>query len=183
MLLELTILTMAMTVIASIFIPTMLTGSSPVPTSTKVRRALLGILPKRLPHDPETSCVYELGSGWGGMAFALARTYPKHRIVGFEISLLPWVVSKIRLSISGQNNLSFKLGNFHTHDLSNATLVLCYLLPKPMEKLRIKLDQELQTGALVASNTFAFRDWRPVDEQAADDIYKSRVYLYEAQKG
>jgi hypothetical protein len=176
---ELLTLGLALFIIALIFIPTLRTGASPVPTSLRMQKALLALLPKHLPRDTQ-GVIYELGSGWGGLAFAVAKKYPETTVVGYEISILPWLYAQIRKSFQPQKNLHFTLSNFLNRDLSNGVLVLCYLLPKPMDQLRIKLEEELVLGALVASNTFAFRGWRPIDEKTADDMYASHVFLYEA---
>ena len=175
---ELVALALALLIIAVIFVPTLITGSSPVPTSHRVRGAILMVLPERLP-GPDTGIIYELGSGWGGMAFALARKYPNHTVIGYEISPLPWLVARSRLLFNQQKNLHFRLANYNTKSLSDAVLILCYLLPEPMLKLRSKLETELVSGTLVVSNTFAFRGWHALDDKVADDVYKSHVFLYE----
>jgi hypothetical protein len=172
---------LALFFIALIFVPTLSTGASPVPTTRRMRKALLTLLPEHLPGN-SGDVIYELGSGWGGLAFAVAKKYPETTVIGYEVSLLPWLFSCVRLLFLPQDNLDFKLSNFLKHDLSNGVLVVCYLLPKPMEKLRVKLEIELKLGSLIVSNTFAFRGWRPIDDQIADDIYASRVFLYEVNQ-
>jgi hypothetical protein len=172
---------LALFFIALIFVPTLSTGASPVPTTRRMRKALLALLPEHLPSN-SGDAIYELGSGWGGLAFAVAKKYPETTVIGYEVSLLPWLFSCVRLLFLPQDNLDFKLSNFLKHDLSNGVLVVCYLLPKPMEKLRVKLEIELKLGSLIVSNTFAFRGWRPIDDQIADDIYASRVFLYEVNQ-
>lgn len=179
MLLELVSLIIALAVIISIFIPTVLTGSSPVPTSPAVRTTLIELLPDHLANTSHASVIYELGSGWGGMAFSLAKKYPGHRVIGYEISVLPWFVSRVRQLFSNQTNVQFRLANYNNRHLSDATLVMCYLLPAPMERLRNKLEVELTDGTFVVSNTFAFRGWHTLEARTAGDIYKSHVYLYE----
>lgn len=177
--LEFTALAMAFVLIAIIFIPTLITGSSPVPTSPSVRATIMRVLPTRLP-DPQGSRIYDLGSGWGGMAITLAKKYPDREVVGIEVSPLPWLVSTLRQMVFRQKNLKFMYGDFGRCDLSDAALVLCYLLPKPMVHLQEKLEKDLRAGSLIVSNTFAFHSWRPLDDQMAEDIYSSHVYLYEA---
>jgi hypothetical protein len=178
---ELLILGLALFFIALIFVPTLSTGASPVPTTRRMRKALLTLLPEHLPVN-SGDVIYELGSGWGGLAFSVARKYPETTVIGYEVSLLPWLFSCVRIFFLPQDNLHFKLSNFLKHDLSNGVLVVCYLLPKPMEKLRIKLETELKLGSLIVSNTFAFRGWKPIDDQIADDIYASHVFLYKVNK-
>ncbi len=74
----------------------------------------------------------------------------------------------------------FSLGDFHRAGLGGAGLVVCYLPPPAMEKLKPKLAAELPPGALVLSNTFAIRDWQPEDVRTAPDPHLSQVYLYRA---
>jgi len=170
---DLFVLGAALLAIASIFLPTLLTQASPLPTSAAVRQTMLAVLPEHLDGP-----VYELGAGWGGLAVALARRYPQTPVQGFEVSILPWGFSKVRQIIGGQKNLRFRFGNFLKADLSAAALVVCYLPGPAMEKLKAKLEAELKPGALVLSNTFALAGWQAVEERTAPDIHASRVYLY-----
>ena len=55
----------------SVIVYTLRYGISPMPTSPRVRRVLLGLLPE----DPGGP-VAELGAGWGTLAFPLARRWP-----------------------------------------------------------------------------------------------------------
>ena len=171
--LEITVLVLMLAAIASVFVATLVTGASPMPTSAATRNTMLAVLPVDIDGP-----IYELGSGWGGLALALARRHPDRPVRAFETSPLPWAFSKVRLWVEGQPNLTFRFGNFHRADLSDAALVACYLPPPVMEKLKPKLEAELPEGALVISNTFAVRGWQPAEERTAPDIHASRVYLY-----
>jgi hypothetical protein len=51
------------------------TGISPVPTNRRVRATLLASLPRRI-----DGTIVELGSGWGTLAFPLARRHPGCRV-------------------------------------------------------------------------------------------------------
>ena len=171
---EIIVLVAVLGAIASIFASTLATGASPLPTSSAAGDTLLEMLPEEI-NGP----VYDLGSGWGGMARALARHYPASTVIGFEVSPLPWAWSWLRRSVYGPDNLTFRYGNFHKTGLEDAALVVCYLPGPVMEKLRPKLEAELKPGALVTSNTFAFQGWTPVATQTAPDMYASQVYLYQ----
>lgn len=161
---------------------TLKTGSAPMPTSRTVLSAMLSVLPERLPQvsgEHQPGVVAELGSGWGGVAFALAKRYPDHLVVGYELSPLPLLYSKLRQKLFPQKNLTFVRSDFMKIDLSSAVLAICYLAPESMVALRSKLDQELRLGTLVLTNTFSFRDWCELDRRTAKDMYQSPVYLYE----
>ncbi len=170
---EIIVLVAVLAAILSVFLPTLWTRASPLPTSAAVRGTLLAMLPETVDGP-----VYDLGSGWGGLARTLARRYPRSQVVGFELSPLPWSWSRFRQSPGGLKNLTFRFGDFHNADLTGAALVVCYLPGPAMEKLRPKLEAELKPGALVASNTFALRGWDPVEVRTAPDAHASQVYLY-----
>lgn len=173
MTMEIIVLGIVLVAILLIFIPTLVTKASPLPTSRAVRETMLAMLP-----DFIEGPIYELGSGWGGLARALARRYPETPVLAFEVSPLPWAFARVLHAFGGPGNVTFSLGDFLKADLSDAALVACYLPGPAMEKLKPKLAAELPPGALVLSNTFAIRDWQPVDEKTAPDQHLSRVYLY-----
>lgn len=167
--------------IALVFVHTLLTGSPPTPTSPSVRRAMLRVLPRRLPAkgDGDIGQIFELGAGWGGNALALAKAYPDVPVIALERSPLPWLVARLRLVFQPRPKLSVRLGDFMREPLSEAALVVCYLSGAQMPGLEAKLQAELPPGALVLTHTFALPTWRPADTVIADDLYKSPVYLYE----
>jgi len=176
--LEIIILAIALVVIALVFIGFLMTGSPPMPTSLTVLKVMLEMLPARLPGSSENA-VYELGSGWGGVAMALAKKYPQQSVVGFERAPLPYLVSKIRTWIFKKPGVQIKSCNFLKSDISNAQLVVCYLMPDMMARLKPKFESELAIGCLVLSNNFAVPGWTPLDRVGVADFSKSQIYLYE----
>jgi hypothetical protein len=179
MIIESVALFIGLAAIALVFGYTLLTGSPPTPTSPRVCRTMMSVLPKRLPHGDGGREIYELGSGWGGNAITLAATFPDHHVTGIELSPIPWMVARLRLMGRPRANLSFVRGDFLMRDLSGAALVVCYLAGGQMISLRPKLEAELAPGSLILTHTFAMPGWQPVDTVHANDIYRSPVYLYE----
>ena len=98
---ELVILAAALAVILVIAIPALVLGVAPAMTSTKVRAVML----KAVPDDIEGT-IFELGSGWGNLAFALARRFPRCPVRAFELSPLPWLYSRARQLLVPAPNLS-----------------------------------------------------------------------------
>ncbi len=158
---------------------TLRTGISPVPTTPRVRRTLLEGLPRELGEGT----IFELGCGWGSLAVPLARAYPGHPVVGYELSPLPWAVSWLRARFVRSRNLRVFRRDFHRADLGDACLVVCYLYPGGMERLRPKLEAELRADALVVSNFFPVPGWTPQQTLRADDLERSPVYYYRGAQG
>ena len=151
MTIELVTLAVVLVVIAVVFAYTMKTGISPVPTSPRVKRAVLKSVP-----DDMHGTVYELGSGWGTLAIPLAKRFPDRAVVGYEISPLPWAFSRLWQAIAGVPNLSLRRGNFYNVYITDAGLVVCYLFPSAMEALRLKFEAELRLGTVIVSNFVPF---------------------------
>jgi hypothetical protein len=159
----------------SIVFFTLWTGISPMPTSGTVRRELLALVPEGL-----EGTVLELGSGWGTLAFALADACPRAQVVGFEVSPLPYALSRLRQWLAPRPNLRLVRQDFFGTSFAEASLVVCYLFPGAMRRLVPKLSAELPRGAFILSHTFALRGWTPHRTAVAADLYRTPVYLYAA---
>ena len=160
--------------VASIVFHTLRTGISPMPTAPKVRRHLLSLIPPE-----QEGTVLELGSGWGTLAFALADRCPRAQVVAFELSPLPYTLSRLRPRLASRPNLRLVRQDFLRASFAGASLVVCYLFPGGMARLGPKLLAALPPGARIVSSTFALRGWKPLRTVLVDDLYRTPVYLYE----
>lgn len=150
----------------SICIDTVRCGISPMPTSKKAKKVILSLIGK--------GTVYELGSGWGKLAFDLSK---KNDVKAFEMALVPWAFSCIFEFFSPR--LSIQKKDFFSVDLSEADVVICYLCPKAMQKLTPKLNEELKEGSLIISNTFQLFGRKPQKVIEVNDWMRSQIYCYE----
>jgi len=148
-------------------------GISPMPSSTKACRAILDVSEQA----PEGSII-DLGSGWGTLAFALARKHPERPVIGYELSWLPWIYSLTCKTIFGLHNLRILRQDFLTADLSEASLLVCYLFPKGMIELQQKLSHGQHPDTLLISSTFALPGREPTQTIRLDDLYHTPVYIY-----
>jgi len=151
-----------------------ITGISPVPSSRTSRKAILASLPEN-----PSGTVYELGAGWGTLAFPLARRYPGKEVVAYELSPLPWLFMKLRWHLTGPRNLNIRRRNFLRANLASAGLIICYLHPQALEKLVPKLEKELASEALIISNTFHFPGWVPSFVQQLEDTMCPELLFYQ----
>ena len=163
-------------VISGIFVSllySLITGISPVSSTFGSRKRII----KSVSRDQQ-GYIYELGAGWGALAFPLARRCPEATVVAYELSPVPWIFMKTWALFFGPRNLEIVRRNFLKDDLAKASLVVCYLYPGAMTKLSSKLAQELKPSAEVISNTFEIPSWTPTVIQNLEDVMCPQIFHY-----
>lgn len=146
----------------------------PAPTLPWVRRRIISALKTHLTKDNPT--IIELGSGWGGLSFSIARNFPKAQVLGYELSPFPFWFSKWR-EIFG-TRVHFTRGDIFDQDLSGADAVVYYLSPVVAERLAAKFKAELKPGTVIVSNAFALPGFDQADILETNIGVKIRVYVY-----
>ena len=150
-----------------------------VPTPQEVVERMLEIA-KVGPQD----YLIDLGSGDGRIVVTAAKKYGAR---GFGVDLNP-----VRIKESVENAAKAGVSDraaFHQRDLfdtnlSDATVITMYLLPRVNLELRPKL-LELQPGTRLVSHDFSMDDWKPdafvemdVKEKYGDSGGKSSIYFW-----
>ncbi|MCB1111952.1 MAG: methyltransferase domain-containing protein [Chlamydiales bacterium] len=148
-------------------------GISPMPTSQAVKRKIFASIPMST-----QGTIYDLGSGWGTLAVPIARAMPHCQVIGYENSPIPYLFSKLLAGWNAVTNVKFLRRDLFKMPLNDASLVVCYLFPKAMERLVQKFNEELKPGTIIISNTFAIPGWEPAQVYQIDDVYRTRVYVY-----
>ncbi len=134
-----------------------------VPTPQEVVERMLEIA-KVGPQD----YLIDLGSGDGRIVVTAAKKYGAR---GFGVDLNP-----VRIKESVENaakagvsdRATFLQRNLFETDLSSATVITMYLLPRVNLELRPKLF-ELKPGTRIVSHDFSMDDWKP-DESASLEV-------------
>lgn len=147
-----------------------------VPTPEPVVRYMLK-LAKAGPND----IVYDLGCGDGRILILAVKEFNVKKAVGVEIR-----EDKVREAIENVkkagivDRVTIIHGDMFKVDISEATIVTLFLLTSVNEKLKPKLERELQKGARVVSHEFRIPGWKPREVvEIKDDNYISHtVYLY-----
>lgn len=104
--------------------------------------------------------IYDLGSGDGRLVIAAAKKGAQ--AIGFEINPFLVLISRLRILFSGvQKNAQIKWRNFWGQDVSDANVVLLYLITQHMERMEKKLQKELKPSSRVISYIFKFPHWQP----------------------
>lgn len=117
--------------------------------------------------------LYDLGSGDGRI---LIRAVKKYNVkgIGVEVDGLRVIISKIMIFLSGKNkNIRIIRKNFFHVNLRDADIIVAYLLPKTLEKLKCKFRKELKRGTKIITNRFQIKQWKPVKIDK-----KLKIYVY-----
>ena len=123
--------------------------------------------------------IYDLGAGFGGLCFAVAKAFPEAEVIGLEMGWPMWLTAIARKILRQQKNLIFILGDFWKHDISDGSIVLCYLGDAVMGRLKDKLLRERCPGRLFISNTFPLpADWPPIRCIKIENSLSKEVLVY-----
>jgi ribosomal protein L11 methylase PrmA len=120
--------------------------------------------------------IYDLGCG-DGEALSIAAKEFGAKGVGIEIDPLRYLFSKIRFRINGYDEkVKIIKKNFYEINISPASVIFVYLVPKALERLRPKLLKELKNGTLLVS----YRYKANLPFVAYDK--ENNIYLYKIEK-
>ena len=143
-------------------------GAPWVPTPYKTINKMLK-LAKVKPED----VVYDLGSGDGRVIIEAARSFGA-KAVGIEIDPIRFIWSKSRIYfLRLSDKVNVLLGNFFKIDISDADVVIIYLLQETNVKLIDKFMNELRPGTRIVSNTFTLPGLKIINYDE-----KSKIYVY-----
>ncbi|MBT3835135.1 SAM-dependent methyltransferase [Candidatus Peribacteria bacterium] len=98
--------------------------------------------------------VYDLGCGDARMLIAAKKKHPGIKAIGYELPIGVWMLAELRVLFSRQK-VDVRLGDFCKADVSDADIMLIYLVPEVMNTLKKKFDVELKKGTKVISHGFA----------------------------
>jgi SAM-dependent methyltransferase len=118
--------------------------------------------------------VYDLGSGDGRLLFAAVEK-GAGRGVGLDID--PELVktsSETAKYLGIENKVTFIEADVMEVDLSEATVVFCYLLSTASAELKPKFEKELKAGTRVVMESFPILNWKPV--KVIDD--NGRIFYF-----
>lgn len=115
-------------------------------TSKKTARAMC-----ELAKVTNKDIVYDLGSGDGASLIVAAREFGATS-VGIEIDPLRAFISKILVRFNKvSDRVKIVRRSFFDVDISDATVVFMYLVPKALDRLKPKLLKELKPGTRLIS--------------------------------
>lgn len=142
-----------------------------VPTPQNVVDAMLAMA-----RVTSADMVYDLGSGDGRIPISAAVQY-RARGVGIEIDDFHLREAADNLKKAGvADRVRFIHADFFTIDISEATVVAVFLLPRVLLRLLPKFNRELRPGTRIVSHQYHFGDQWPAEQ--AQDVNGLMIYLW-----
>ena len=108
--------------------------------------------------------VIDIGSGFGGLAFFLARQRSDSSITGIEIAPLPWAVSAARAAwcrLQGETAPRFVRGDYQRLNFAEYDVIFAYLSPAAMPALWGQASAQMRPGSLLLSYEFEIAGCAP----------------------
>lgn len=133
-------------------------GISPVSTLPWVRKEIFECL--KAYNKSDEIRLAELGSGWGGLAIAISKKFPNMKIIAYEVSPYPFLISQIK-SFFAPKNIRFQKRDFFAEDLSSQDILIAYLTPQLMEELYQKLQEDNVENVILISIGFEIKGLKP----------------------
>jgi len=119
--------------------------------------------------------VYDLGCGEGRLVFAAVAKGAT--AVGIEVSLLPYLVAKIRSFAEPRSKIIF--GDFFHKNISSADIVYVFLMEKSYERLKRKFLKELRPGTRVIFHCWKVKGWEDKLIKSDKPEKELGIYVYQ----
>ena len=158
-------------------------GVPTVASFPSARRTIVSAIQQHAGTLGPGTTIVDLGSGNGQLATRLARAFPEARVLGIELSIVPWALASVRQKLFGPSNLVFRRMNFYAFDCGAVDVVVTYLTENMIGPVAEKLAREMKTGALVIANDTPLpAPWQPMDQLDAG-LFGLKVFVYRPSCG
>ncbi|MDZ7968528.1 MAG: class I SAM-dependent methyltransferase [Nostoc sp. DedSLP03] len=162
------VILISLTIFLWIFLPTAW-GAPYIPSDIRKINGVLKWL--ELKSD---EVVVDLGAG-DGRVIILASLLYGSKSIGVEIDSIRYILAKFLILLLGLKGKATVIkGDLYNFDLHNADVVMFYLLPESIQRLRPKLESQLRSGSKIVSFQFPIPSWISVfvDEE-------KKIFVYE----
>jgi SAM-dependent methyltransferase len=142
-------------------------GYQPAPRAVVARMLQVGEV------GPDDT-LFDLGAGTGAIVFRAARER-KARVVAVEVEPFRVLILRLRRWLGGpRDRIVIHWGNLFRLDFREATVVMVFLWPDAMARLRPLLEAQLRPGARVVSHWHPVPGWTPETTDPATRVYSYR---------
>lgn len=115
--------------------------------------------------------VYDLGCGDGRTVITAACEYGA-QAVGIELDIFRYLWCQALVTLLGlRGRVKIIFGSFFAKDLSEASLVACYLGQETNQKIQAKFKEELQPNTRIVSYNFTFPEFTLIRQDKEAGLY------------
>jgi len=124
----------------------------------------------------EKDTVYDLGCGDARMLVSCQNAHPEAKYIGIEKNFVPYFWVKLRLLYLGKSaKIKIIHQDFFKADLSDATAIFLYLIPKQIVRLEEKFERELKPGTKVLAFKYPLQKKEP---EKVSGLEGDKIYFY-----
>ena len=117
----------------------------------------------------------DLGCGSGKVLFAVEKASGA-KVKGFELALWAYLWGRIK-TVFKKSGADIRLGNFFHQNLSEATVIYCYLYPPLMRGVGQKVIDDCRQGTKVVSRDFPIPNLQQIGSWKS--VTGHDIYLYQ----
>ena len=130
----------------------------------------------------KSSTLFDLGSGDGRVLITAVKDFNAKKAIGYEISLLPRILTKIKLKTLGNESKRIKICNENllNAEISKDAIVYVYLMPKLLKKLIPKFKEDIKNKNItIVSPVFKISGLKITKTRFAyHRFFRKRVEIY-----
>ncbi len=139
-----------------------------VPSDRRIVNNMVNFLKKT-----KVKKVAELGAGDGRVAFALARE--GFEVLAVEVNPLLSLWMRLVKFVRRYNKVEIENKDLFKVDIKGIDAIIVYLYPEHLEKLEKRFFKEMPSGSYILSNTFTFKNHKPIENTG-------KLYIYQVAK-
>jgi len=125
--------------------------------------------------------LYDIGAGDGRYLHFAEKLYGA-KSTGFEIDPFVYMIARTKQILLRWKGKIIR-DNFQNHSLKNADIVICYMLPKSLQKYQTKFEKELKKGCKIISYSFHIGSMKPFKEiKPNKKTGIKRIFIYKMRE-
>ncbi len=133
-------------------------------TNEKTARAICALAKIK-----KSDVIYDLGCGDAELLIQAGKIGAKG--VGIEIEISRALIAKLRVIKNNlKKQIKIKRKNFFRENISSASVVIVYLVPKTLERLVPKFKKELKRGTRIVSYKYEINGLKPSKTDKKNDL-------------
>lgn len=127
----------------------------------------------------ENEVFLEMGCGNARVCSYIAKQNPQAKVIGVELALIFFLLSRFRVLLFGPKNLKIVFGDALKYDISKVDVIYTYALIKTLNhQIKDKVEKEMKPGARLISYAFSLKQWNGSKESYKPEEKAPAIHVY-----